>query len=147
MISGFAYLIAFAAGVSFVFQQSVNANLRVELGSTWWAGFVSYFGGTIIMLAMALAFREPTPTGEMLSRSHGMSWTGGVFGAIYIGVSILLVSRLGAATVIALLVAGQMIGSLGFDHFGLFGLPVHHLTVPRAVGAAMLLIGAILVRF
>jgi transporter family-2 protein len=75
-----------------------------------------------------------------------MSWTGGIFGAIYIAASIFLVSRLGAATVIALLIAGQLIGSIVFDHFGLFGLPEHHVTLPRALGAALLLGGAILVR-
>ena len=71
----------------------------------------------------------------------------GLFGAIYIAISILLLPRLGAATVIALIVAGQMTGSLAFDHFGLFGLPVHPVTAPRGAGALRLLVGAILVRY
>jgi transporter family-2 protein len=142
-----AYLIAFSAGVSFVFQQVVNANLRLEIGSPWWAGFVSYLGGTIIMLIAAVASREPFPSLAIVARSQGMSWTGGLFGAIYIAVSILLLPRLGATTVIALIVAGQMIGSLAFDHFGLFGLPVHHITAPRVAGALFLLGGAVLVRY
>jgi transporter family-2 protein len=144
---GFGYLLAFAAGVSFVFQQAVNSNLRVEIASPWWAGFVSYLGGTLVMLAVAFALREPFPSAVLIGRSHGMSWTGGIFGAIYIAISILLVPRLGAATVISLLVAGQMIGSLAFDQFGLFGLPVHHATAPRAIGAILLMAGAILVRY
>jgi transporter family-2 protein len=142
-----AHLIAFAAGVGFVFQQAVNSNLRVEIGSPWWAGFVSYLGGTIIMLVVALALREPLPSWTVAARSQGMSWTGGLFGAIYIGISILLLPRLGAATVIALIVAGQLTGSLAFDHFGLFGLPVHHITAPRIAGALLLLAGAVLVRY
>ena len=141
------FLIAFAAGVSFVFQQAVNSNLRVEIGSVWWAGSASYLGGTIVMLAVALTLREPFPTVAIVARSHGMSWTGGLFGAVYIAISILLLPRLGAATVIALIVAGQMIGSLAFDHFGLFGLSIHHITVPRAAGALFLLVGVILVRY
>jgi transporter family-2 protein len=140
-------LIAFAAGVSFVFQQAVNSNLRVEIGSPWWAGFASYLGGTIVMLVVALALREPFPSVALVAQSRGMSWTGGLFGAIYIGISILLLPRLGAATVIALIVAGQMIGSLAFDHFGLFGLPMHQITVPRVAGAMFLLVGAVLVRY
>jgi transporter family-2 protein len=140
------YLVAFAAGVSFVFQQAVNANLRAEIGSAWWAGFVSYLGGTVVMLAMAMLLREPIPTAEFVGRSHWMSWTGGFFGAIYIAISILLVPRLGTATVIALLVAGQMMGSIAFDHFGLFGVPVHEVSMTRVLGAAMLLGGAILIR-
>jgi bacterial/archaeal transporter family-2 protein len=142
-----SYLIAFAAGVSFVFQQAVNANLRVEIGSPWWAGFVSYLGGTIIMLIAALALREPIPDVTVAARSQGISWTGGLFGAIYIAISILLLPRLGAASVIALIVAGQMIGSLAFDHFGLFGLTVHHITAPRVAGALFLLTGVVLVRY
>ena len=56
---GWGYGLALLAGISFVFQQAVNANLREELGSAWWAGFVSYLGGTIVVLAVALALREP----------------------------------------------------------------------------------------
>ena len=99
------------------------------------------------MLVAALALREPTPSLAIAARSHGMSWTGGLFGAIYIAISILLLPRLGAATVIALIVAGQMIGSLAFDHFGFFGLPVHHVTFPRIAGVLFLLAGAVLVRY
>jgi transporter family-2 protein len=98
------------------------------------------------MLAGAVALRDQFPGWAVIARSNAISWTGGVFGAIYIAISILLVPRLGAATVIALLVAGQMLGSLTFDHFGLFGLPVHHVTAPRGIGAVLLLAGAVLVR-
>jgi transporter family-2 protein len=105
----FRYFLAFGAGISFVFQQAVNANL----GSPWWAGFISYLGGTIAMLLMAALLLQPWPSMQMVYRSHLLSWTGRVFGAIYIAISILLLPRLGAATVIALIVAGQMISSLG----------------------------------
>jgi bacterial/archaeal transporter family-2 protein len=97
---GIGFLLAFGAGVSFVFQQAMNSNLRVEIGSAWWAGFVSYLG-TVVMLAMALLLREPFPSMTIAARTQAMSWTGGLFGAIYIAISILLVPRLGAATVIA----------------------------------------------
>ena len=142
----FGYFLAFGAGISFVFQQAVNANLRVEIGSPWWAGFVSYLGGTIAMLLMAVVLLQPWPSMQTIHRSHWLSWTGGVFGAIYITISILLLPRLGAATVIALIVAGQMIGSLAFDQWGLLGVPVHPLNTFRLVGVALLISGAILVR-
>lgn len=143
----FGYLLAFGAGVSFVFQQAVNSNLRVEIGSPWWAGFVSYLGGTVAMLVMAVVLREPWPTSETIHRSQWLSWSGGIFGAIYIAVSILLLPRLGAATVIALLVAGQMIGSLAFDQFGLLGVPVHAVNTARMAGAVLLVAGVVLIRY
>jgi transporter family-2 protein len=140
------YLLAVGAGVSFVFQQAVNANLRVEIGSPWWAGFISYLGGTLAMLAMVIVLREPWLSGTMAVRSSWISWTGGIFGAIYIAISILMLPRLGAATVVALIVVGQMIGSLIFDQFGLLGVPQHSATLVRIVGAAFLIFGAVLIR-
>jgi transporter family-2 protein len=108
----FGLLLVFSAGVSFVVQQAVNANLRIEIGSAWWAGFVSYLGGTLAMFAMAVLLREPLPSTHLIHRSHGMSWSGGFFGAVYIAISILLLPKLGATTVIAFIVAGQLIGSI-----------------------------------
>ena len=140
------YLLAVGAGVSFVSQQAVNANLRAEIGSPWWAGFISYLGGTLAMLAMAIVLREPWLSGAMAARSSWVSWTGGIFGAIYIAVSILMLPRLGAATVVALIVVGQMIGSLVFDHFGLLGVPEHAASPVRIAGAAFLILGVVLIR-
>jgi transporter family-2 protein len=142
----YSYVLALCAGISFVFQQAVNANLRVEIGSAWWAGFVSYLGGTLAMLLVAVLLRDPLPSASALARSQWISWTGGVFGAIYIAISIFQLPRLGAATVIALIVGGQMLGSLAFDHFGLLGVPVHHATVVRLAGAGLLVLGVILIR-
>lgn len=141
-----AYLLVVGAGLSFVFQQAVNANLRAEIGSPWWAGFVSYLGGTIVMLVVALALREPWPSAQAILRSHLMSWSGGLFGAIYIAISILLIPRLGAAVVIALIVAGQMIGAMAFDHFGILGVPIHPANASRLLGAALLVGGVVLIR-
>jgi bacterial/archaeal transporter family-2 protein len=139
------YLIVALAGVSFVFQQAVNSSLRVEISSPWWAGFVSYLGGTLAMLLAALALGEPLSLAAIRATSV-MSWTGGIFGAIYIGTSILMLPKLGAASVIALLIAGQMIGSIVFDHFGLLGVPVQPVNATRILGVLMLVGGVVLIR-
>jgi bacterial/archaeal transporter family-2 protein len=140
------YFLAAAAGLSFVFQQAVNANLRTEIGSSWWAGFVSYLGGTIVMLAVAVALQEPLPSGRAIQHSQWISWSGGIFGAIYIAISILLIPRFGAAMVIALIVAGQMAGSLTFDHFGLLGVPVREIDLFRTIGAWFIVLGVFLIQ-
>jgi bacterial/archaeal transporter family-2 protein len=139
-------LLAVFAGVSFVVQQAVNAELRTAIGSAAWAGFVSYVGGTVCMLALALAMRDALPATATLVRSNWWAWSGGFFGAVYIGISILLVPRVGTATFVALLVAGQMLASLLADNFGLFGVAHHPLTLSRVVGAALLVGGVILIR-
>jgi bacterial/archaeal transporter family-2 protein len=144
-LSGFI-LMAIAAGVSFVMQQAANASLRTAIGSAAWAGFASYFGGTLCMLALAGALRETPPSTAAIAQSQWWAWSGGFFGAIYIAVSILLVPRLGTATFIALLIAGQMLASIIFDHFGLFGLPQRMADIPRLLGALLLVGGVVLTR-
>lgn len=139
-------LLAVLAGVSFVSQQAVNANLRIELASAWWAGVVSYLGGTLAMLLMVVLMREPLFSMSMVARSTWWSWTGGVFGAIYIAISILLLPRLGAATVVALIVVGQMLTSLAFDHYAILGAPHYPASLTRLCGAALLIVGAALIR-
>src|ERR1700686_4528832 len=140
------YLLAAGAGVSFVYQQAVNANLRAEIGSPGWGGFISYLGGTLAMLAIVVALREPWLTGPTIARTSWMSWTGGIFGAIYIAISILLLPRLGAAMVVALIVLGQMLGALAFAHFALLGVPENPISPARLIGAARLVAGVILIR-
>lgn len=143
----FLMLLAFVAGTSFVIQQAVNSNLRIELGSVWWAGFISYLGGTIVMLFMVFLMRAPLLPSNLISRSTWWLWSGGLFGAIYIAISILLLPRLGAFTVITLIVVGQLVTSLVFDHLGILNLPHYPISVTRIMGAIFLLVGAVLIRW
>lgn len=141
-----ACLLVIGAGVSVAFQQILNANLRVELGSPWWAGFVSYFVGMIVMLTAAIAMPGPKPDMSPIWNGPWISWTGGFFGAIFIAVGIFMVPRLGAATVLALIVVGQMLGAIAFDHFGILGVAQHAASPARLAGAALLILGVVLVR-
>lgn len=134
------------AGVSVALQQVLNARLRVELASPWWAGFFSYFVGMLAMLGAVCVFGEPRLTGAALARVSWISWTGGIFGAIFIGTAILTVPRLGAASVLALIVVGQMIGSMVFDQIGLLGLTQQPITPIRLTGGLLLVLGVVFVR-
>ena len=139
--------IALLAGASFVVQQAVNSNLRFEIGSLWWAGFFSYLGGTVVMLIMIVVMREPFIQTNFTLKSSLWSWSGGLFGAIYIAISILLLPRLGIFTVVTLIVVGQLFTSVLFDHFGIMNVPLQPLSIARCVGAGFLIIGAILIRW
>ena len=134
------------AGASVVMQQMMLATLRAAIGSVSWAVFISYVGGTIAMALVLLVSREPMLTGPAIARSNWQSWTAGAFGVIYIMLAVILIPRLGAATVLALLVAGQLIASLTFDHFGLFGLERQPADLQRLAGAALLMAGVLMIR-
>ena len=139
-------LFAVVAGVSFVLQASVNARLRTGLASPNWAALISYAGGTIAMVLVVLAARDPWISAAAIGKTPWWSWTGGLWGAVYVVVIIVLLPRLGTATVIALFVLGQMIASLAFDNFGVFGVPKHPADMTRIGGALLLVAGVFLIR-
>ena len=56
--------------------------------------------------------------------------------------TIVLIPRLGAATTVGLILAGQVVPSVVIDHFGLIRVPVHELNVPRLIGAVLIVVGA-----
>jgi bacterial/archaeal transporter family-2 protein len=138
--------LAIAAGISIVIQQTLNANLRSALNSAAWSGFISYAVGLACMGLLALAFRDPFPAAGVAARIPYWALSGGVFGAIFIGLGIFLVPQLGAATFLALLVTGQMLGSIAFDHFGWLGLTQRPVDAPRLIGVALLIGGVVLIR-
>jgi transporter family-2 protein len=139
-------ILAVGAGISLVTQQALNANLRAALNSAAWSGFMSYLVGLVCMAALALLLRDPIPLAATAARIPWYAWSGGLFGAIFIGLAIFLIPHLGAATFFVLLVAGQMFGSIVFDHFGLMGVPIHPVSVVRIAGAMLLVGGVVLIR-
>lgn len=139
-------LLAVLAGAGLVVQQILNANLRAGLASAAWAGFSSYFVGLACMTVLAIALRDPVPAAGMAGRIPWWTWSGGLFGAVFIGLAILLVPKLGAATFFALLVTGQMLASVVFDQIGLLGLAQRPIDLTRLLGVGLLIGGVVLIR-
>jgi transporter family-2 protein len=140
-----AALVAGGAGVALVVMQALNAGLGAQLGSALWAGLINYAVSAVTIGVVLIAVREPWSLAAM-SRVSPQFWFGGVFGTVYVLASIFLLRRLGAATLIALLVCGQMLGSLLVDHFGLFGVKQNPIDTLRLVGAGLLVGGVLLIR-
>jgi transporter family-2 protein len=143
-----ALLLALAvlAGVFLPVQAGINAQLRQSLGSPLGATFVSFLVGTVGVLLVLCTLRTPIWSGAAWERSSWWHWTGGLLGAVYVLLSIVLAPRLGAATLIAAVVAGQMLTSLLLDHFGLVGFPLHQITPARIAGALLIIGGVVLIQ-
>jgi transporter family-2 protein len=73
-------------------------------------------------------------------------WTAGLLGAFYVAVVIILAPKLGTALTFSLIVAGQMIISLIFDHYGLLGLSIKQINWQRFLGVVCLILGVLLIR-
>ena len=140
------YLAALGAGISVAVQQVLNGSLRASLNSPSWAGFVSYLGGLATMVVVLLAMREPIPSWKLVTATPWWAWSGGFLGGVFILLVILLLPSLGAATLLALVVAGQMSAAVTMDHFGAFGLAQHSLSVSRLIGVALVIGGVVLIK-
>lgn len=139
-------LVAILVGVVLPVQSGVNAQLRIGVGHPLLAAFISFAVGAIALLGLNLALRVPLPAAGAAARLPWWQWTGGLLGATYIFLAIYLAPRVGAAALVASIVAGQMVTSLLLDHFGLVGYPQQPLTATRAVGALLVIGGVLLIQ-
>jgi bacterial/archaeal transporter family-2 protein len=140
------YALALGAGVSVTTQQVLNGSLRTAIESPAWAGLVSYAGGLLTMIVAVVVLGEGVPSLRVMAGVPWWAWSGGLFGGTFILLAILLLPSLGAATLFALVIAGQVLAAVTLDHFGAFGLTPHPIGAARLAGAAFLIAGVILIR-
>jgi len=98
------------------------------------------------MAVVLVATREPVPSWKLVTAVPWWAWSGGILGGVFILLMILLLPSLGAATLLALVVAGQMVAGIAMDHFGMFGLAQHPVSVSRLAGIALVIGGVLLIK-
>jgi bacterial/archaeal transporter family-2 protein len=139
-------LAAVAVGLVLPLQTGINAQLRLALGHPLAAALVSFVVGTVVLAVAVAMLRVPVPLGRAAGQTLWWQWTGGALGACYIFAAVVLAPRLGAATLIASIVAGQMLASLLLDQYGWVGFAPHPISAPRLVGALLVIAGVVLIR-
>ena len=140
------FLVAFLAGFVFPFQTGINAHLRQWIGHPLLAALISFSVGTLVLSVCPIAFGLGFPGWQAIKLIPWWGWTGGVLGVVSVVSSIVLAPRLGAAALIATIVAGQMMASMLLDHFGLLGFRFHPITAWRFIGAGMVIGGVWLIQ-
>lgn len=137
---------AMLAGACAPTQAGINAQLSVFTEDPILAAMISFAVGTVGLLATAVVVRVPIPAIDAMVRLPWWMWCGGLLGAFLVLVTIVLVPKLGAATLMAFFVAGQMIASLMLDHYGLLGYPLHAISFWRVIGILLVICGVVLIK-
>ena len=142
------FVFALGAGALIALQFGVNAALRGFLGgnSPFFATFASYAVGTFTSLGCLIALRPTLPSWSCVLAAPGWAWTGGALRVGYVTASVLLAPTLGATRLIVLVVTGQLLASVLFDHFGLIGYAVHPCNGWRALGCVLLVVAVVLIK-
>jgi len=140
------YLFAVTAGAMLPFQFGINSVLARYVEGAARASLVSFAVGMVALLVAVLVFFRGAPSGAKLASAPWWVWVGGVLGAFYVLGSVVTAPKLGAATLVALILAGQAVASLTVDHFGLVGFTENPITPGRLVGIGLVALGVVLVR-
>jgi transporter family-2 protein len=129
-------------GIAIAIQPSINARLAQKVGP-YESSFISFAVGTLAMLVMVMLTGRGT-----LRAVGGATWwelTGGLLGAFFVTLTIIIVPKIGTTAVMAGAISGQLATSAVLDHFGLFGLKQLPMEPKRLMGIVLLAAGAALV--
>ena len=103
---------------------------------------------TCVQLALSLAILlvARLGTGGLggAFRAPAWMWLGGVMGLMVVFTITFAQPRIGATATIGILIAGQLVMGAVIDRFGLFGVDQIAISWPRALGIALLGVGAAL---
>jgi transporter family-2 protein len=137
---------ALLAGISVPTQAGINAQLGLWTRSPVLAAAISFAVGTLTLIIYTLVTRIPMPNLANASGHPWWIWIGGALGAFFVTATIILVPKLGATTMVTLVLAGQMFASLLLDHFGGLGYPVHPISLGRIAGVLLVCGGVWLIK-
>jgi transporter family-2 protein len=143
-VNYFAMVWAALLGAALSIQVGLNAALRAHLGHPAWAALVSFVVGTAVLAVYGIAVRAPLPGMAQFAAVPMWAWIGGALGALYVASSTVLGPLLGSAALTGLVVAGQMTMALVIDQYGLVGFQQQTITLPRLIGAALVVGGVLL---
>lgn len=141
----FLLIIAVVIGSLMPIQASINAQLTRILNNPFLGAFISFCMGTLALFIMGLLQGNFFTDLKRLTLASPYHFLGGIFGALFVGSSIVLIPKLGATTLMASFVTGQLLMSLAVDHFGWFGVNVQPLSLQRTVGVILLFTGLLLI--
>lgn len=148
MPSTFSFLVAaLLAGAAVPFQAGANAMLGRLLGHPLWATFVSLGVSVVLIIPVMVAFRLPVPSVGMALKGPWWIWIGGAAGVVYITAALLLAPKLGAASFIVAVIAGQMAASLVIDHFALMSFAHRPVNVARFAGLTFIIAGLVVTQW
>ena len=118
-------LMGVVAGACIAVQAPINASLGRALQVPIAAAAVSFLAGGVMLWALAFFYSHLTAT--PINFAAPERWTliaGGLLGAFYVFSNITLTPMVGAAAVMALSVAGQLLAGLMLDKVGFMGMAV-----------------------
>lgn len=141
------YILAgLVAGIATPTQTSINGKLRENNRSAYLTTVTSFGGAVVVLIIIALFSGEglAIPFAKILEKPMWI-WSGGLCGTVIVFMNMICLPKLGSANTVVLVSTGQIITGLVIDQFGIFESPLVRMDAVRTAGAALVILGVILV--
>ena len=140
-MSAVAVVLSLLAGLSGSVQAAVMGRFGERIGTFEALAFASALQAALTAVLL-VAVRGGAGGYVEAARQPAWMWLGGVTGAFIVLTVTIATPRIGTAATIGLLIAGQLGMGAVIDRFGLFGFEQIGISWPRALGIALLAVGA-----
>lgn len=135
---------AMAAGAFIPVMAVLNARLGRSLGEPLQAVFILFAVGFVVSGVACLLLTGSLPSLRALTQIPFVNLSGGLIVAFYVLSVTLLAPRFGIGNAILFVMVAQIFTSAAIDHFGLFGAALRTVSLLRAGGLAVLLLGLVI---
>ena len=132
-------LIGLVSGIAVGLQSPLASMITQRLGMLE-SIFIIHIGGAIL-IAIPLILVG----GGNLGNWRSLPWyalVAGSMGLIVVGGVSFMIPKVGVATAITLIIAGQLVISAILDHYGLLGVQARPMDLPRILGLLIVFVGA-----
>lgn len=144
------YFLALISGFALTLQVGINGELRSKIGSPILSSLISFAVGTIVLTItffFTVLSRSSSPQNFInIKNTSWWMFTGGLLGAFYIFTTIFTSPKIGFANMFSLVICGQIILAVIFDHFGLLGNQIHTINSLRVLGIILLILGVYIIQ-
>ena len=145
MSSVWLYPLILVAGVMQAMGNSMNGALRHSLVNPWFASAVSFALVLFVMIGLFAVVPRPLPTADGAAAMPWWAPLGGLTGAVAVVCGLMFVNKIGAGPFNGLVITANILASLAIDNWGLLNMPTHALTIWRALGGVLMVVGIALI--
>lgn len=139
------YPLILAAGVLQAWGPPMNSALRKALLNPWLSSLVSFLPIVAFLGVVLLCLPRPLPTLDGVAQMPWWAPLGGLIGAFAVVAGLIFVSKVGAGAFAGLTITANILMSLVIDKYGFFGVQIHALSLPRLIGAGLMVGGVALI--
>ncbi len=143
-MNAFNFLLAVWAGAMVPLQAAVNARLARAVGGPIWAASISALIVALVLAVVAATSAKSAPRLDAVSTVPWWAWSGGFCGAVVLSGTTVVAPRIGAASMVALVMTGQVLAAMVIDGAGWFGMAAQPIGLQRILAATCLILGAAL---